>query len=231
MLRFSKGKGFKEIVYRGVKDTTYSKFFLLRVRACLLNFDDQTTNDFMNSVFNSLNDVTAELFIVFKEIKDSPLNSHVQVLRRIKYFIDLIIDLSRILELLTRWVPELFLSKNMIHASRLLDFVLFIFRSIFRMSLDSLFVDFCNKLTSRSRTLPQFLVPLIGILTNLYSAISVLSSSSAEDVQRRAISESLSDDLSKLNEILSTVTISTGQEEEKTEDDVMHVETFEAIQA
>ena len=36
LLRFSKGKGFKELIYRGVKDTTYSKLFLFRIRACLL---------------------------------------------------------------------------------------------------------------------------------------------------------------------------------------------------
>ena len=76
LLRFSKGKGFKEIIYRGVKDTTYSKFFLLRTRANLLNFNEQTTVEFMNAVFNSINDVTSELFIVLKEIKDSPLGNH-----------------------------------------------------------------------------------------------------------------------------------------------------------
>ena len=69
MLRFSKGKGFKELIYRGVKDTTYSKFFLMKIRANLLNFDDETTTNFMNAVFNALNDVTSELFMVFKEIK------------------------------------------------------------------------------------------------------------------------------------------------------------------
>lgn len=36
LLRFSKGRGFKEIVYKGIKDTTYSRFFLLRIRASLL---------------------------------------------------------------------------------------------------------------------------------------------------------------------------------------------------
>ena len=66
----------------------------------------------MNEVFNALNDVTSELFLVFKEIKDLPIGNNTQILRRIKYFLDLIIDLSRILELLTRWVPELFLSKD-----------------------------------------------------------------------------------------------------------------------
>ena len=142
------------MIYRGVKDTTYSKFFLLKIRACLLQFDDETTQNFMNAVFNALNDVTSELFMVFKEIKGLHVSYQNQILRRIKYFLDLIIDLSRILELLTRWVPELFLSKDQIHAGRLLDFILFVFRSVFRMQMDNLFIDFCNKLQTRSRTLP-----------------------------------------------------------------------------
>ena len=98
------------------------------------------------NAFNSLNDVTNELFILFKEVKDSPYAGHQSVLRRVKYFLDLIIDLSRVLELLTRWVPELFLNKDCIHAGRLLDFTLFVFRSIFRQNLDTVFVEFCNKL-------------------------------------------------------------------------------------
>ena len=66
----------------------------------------------MNAVFNALNDVTSELFMIFKEIKGMQINHHNQIIRRIKYYLDLTIDLSRILELLTRWVPELFLSKD-----------------------------------------------------------------------------------------------------------------------
>lgn len=76
MLRFSKGKGFKEIIYKGVKDTTYSKFFLFKIRSCLLQFDDETTTNFMNAVFNALNDVTSELFMVFKEIKGMSIGHH-----------------------------------------------------------------------------------------------------------------------------------------------------------
>ena len=41
----------------------------MKIRANLLNFDDETTTNFMNAVFNALNDVTSELFMVFKEIK------------------------------------------------------------------------------------------------------------------------------------------------------------------
>ena len=76
LLRFSKGKGFKELIYRGVKDTTYSKLYLFRIRACLLQFDEERTTNFMNEVFNSLNDVTSELFLVFKEIKGIPISYH-----------------------------------------------------------------------------------------------------------------------------------------------------------
>lgn len=118
----------------------------MKIRSYLLQFDDELTTNFMNAVFNALNDVTSELFMVFKEIKGLPIASHNQILRRIKYFLDMIIDLNRILELLTRWVPELFLCKSQIHAGRLLDYVLFVFRSIFRMQMDQLFDDFCNKL-------------------------------------------------------------------------------------
>lgn len=66
----------------------------------------------MNSIFNALNDATSELFIVFKEIKGMSIGQVSQIQRRLKYYLDVIIDLSRILELLTKWVPELFLSKD-----------------------------------------------------------------------------------------------------------------------
>lgn len=200
LLRFSKGKGFKEMVYMGVKDTTFSKLFLLKIRASLLNFEDETTANFMNAVFNALNDVTSELFMVIKEVRGLSLGNHNHILRRIKYYLDLIIDLSRVLELLTRWVPELFLCKDQIHASRLLDFVLFVFRSIFRMQMDELFIEFCDKLQSKSRSLAQVLAPFIGILNNLYEAIGVLKN----EPQNPALlaTGNLSPDLAKLKENL-----------------------------
>ena len=173
----------------------------------------------MNAVFNALNDVTSELFMVFKEIKGLHVSYQNQILRRIKYFLDLIIDLSRILELLTRWVPELFLSKDQIHAGRLLDFILFVFRSVFRMQMDNLFIDFCNKLQTRSRTLPQFLVPFIGILTNLYTAISEVSPTSEDRAKATAIQAamSLSPDLNRYNELLRNANVAgaTLEQEER----------------
>ena len=171
----------------------------------------------MNAVFNALNDVTSELFMVFKEIKGLHVSYQNQILRRIKYFLDLIIDLSRILELLTRWVPELFLSKDQIHAGRLLDFILFVFRSVFRMQMDNLFIDFCNKLQTRSRTLPQFLVPFIGILTNLYTAISEVSPGGEDRAKATAIQAamSLSPDLNRFNELLRNSSPAAEMEQEE----------------
>ena len=70
------------------------------------------------------------------------------------------------------------------------------------MKMDALFVDFCTKLQTRSRTLPQFLVPFIGILVNLYTAIQYLSSQSEESkIQDSTIQETLSADIKKLNKM------------------------------
>lgn len=80
-LRLTKGSGFREIIYKGSKgpnqpnvgesglclDITYSGYYLERLRDFLLKLDDQTGLQFINSVFNSLNDVTSELFMIFKE--------------------------------------------------------------------------------------------------------------------------------------------------------------------
>jgi len=81
-LRLSKGRGFKEIVYRGSKgsdggvkmdenglsnDSTRSDYYLGKVRIELLKPENEMTKDFMNSIFNSLNDVTSEFFMIFRE--------------------------------------------------------------------------------------------------------------------------------------------------------------------
>ena len=120
-------------------------------------------------------------------------------------------------------MPELFLAKDQIHAGRLLDFILFVFRSVFRMQMDQLFIDYCTKLQTRSRTLPQFLVPFISILTNLYNAISELSSpanstTGRDDWESRltavTAAQNLSPDLSRLNDILNSKAAAHLDEEE-----------------
>lgn len=72
-LRFSKARGFKEFSFqglvRGVEDT-YSEYFLGQLRKQLLIKDDKLTKDFMNVFYNCLNDLTTELFVIFKELKN-----------------------------------------------------------------------------------------------------------------------------------------------------------------
>jgi len=48
-------------------DCTRSDFYLGKVRIELLKLENEMTKDFMNSIFNSLNDVTSELFMIFRE--------------------------------------------------------------------------------------------------------------------------------------------------------------------
>jgi hypothetical protein len=69
-LRFAKGKGFKEIVYQNLVENTSSEYFLNKFRQALLA-NDKNTKEFMNAFFNNLNDVTTELFVIFKELKNN----------------------------------------------------------------------------------------------------------------------------------------------------------------
>jgi len=62
--------------------------------------------------------------------------------------------------------------------------------------MDELFIEFCDKLQSKSRSLAQVLAPFIGILTNLYQAIGVLRNE-PKNVALLAVG-TLSPDLSKL---------------------------------
>ena len=123
-LRLNKGKGFREIIYKGSKgenqpnidehglciDITFSSVFLERLGKWLLKFDDPVCLNFLNSVFNSLNDVTSELFMVLKE--EPNLAQHASLIRRSRFYLDLIVDLTRILETVSFWCPQVFLSKE-----------------------------------------------------------------------------------------------------------------------
>jgi hypothetical protein len=112
ILRLSKGKGFKEVVYKGVNDETFSEFFLICIRKSLLQYESETTKNFMHSVLSSLSDYTSEIFMIFKETQGASMHNRTQLYRRVKFYLDIIIDLCRVLEILTRWVPEIFLSKD-----------------------------------------------------------------------------------------------------------------------
>lgn len=79
ILRLAKGQGFREIIYEEVIEKTQSVFFLKKLRMQLLNADNKDTKEFMNAFFNSLNDITTDLFTIFKEVKQDFSN---QLLRR-----------------------------------------------------------------------------------------------------------------------------------------------------
>ncbi len=125
----------------------------------------------MNSFFNILNEMTTELFVIFKELKN---NYNQQILKRTRQTFQLVVDLFRILEMLTKWVPEIFVDKDYIHSMRLINYVMFVLQSIFAGQIDSYIEFFANKIMQRSETLPQFLAPIIGILKNLYDAVNLL---------------------------------------------------------
>jgi len=71
ILRLAKGQGFKEIIYEENVEKTNSSYFLYKLRMQLLNLDSKVTQEFMNAFFNSMNDITSELFIIFKELKNN----------------------------------------------------------------------------------------------------------------------------------------------------------------
>lgn len=118
----------------------------------------------MNSFFNSLNDITSELFITFKELKN---NYSSLTLRKTKQYFETSIDLLRMCELFATWCPELFLDKDHVHSSRLLNFLMFTLNSLFVGEIDKHIVFFSEKVYSHSATFEQYLAPLIGILVNL----------------------------------------------------------------
>ena len=73
-LRFSKARGFKELSLKnseiGIEDT-YSEYFLGKIREQLLKTGDKVTKEYMNTLFNALNEFTTEVFVIFKELKNN----------------------------------------------------------------------------------------------------------------------------------------------------------------
>ena len=80
----------------------------------------------------------------------------------------MVVDLCRVLEIITHWVPEIFVDKDLIHSNRLLNYIMFILNSVFVGNIDSFIEFFAQKIQQRSDSLPQFLAPFISILRNLY---------------------------------------------------------------
>lgn len=142
--------------------------FLYKLRMQLLNLESSVTQEFMHSYFNSLNDITSELFIIFKELKN---NYSSLTLRKTKSYFETSIDLLRMAELFSTWCPELFLDVENVHSTRLVSFLMFVLNSVFVGEIDKLINNFSAKMFSRSDNLEQYLAPIIGILVNLYNGI------------------------------------------------------------
>jgi len=71
-LRFWKGRGFKEVqMPHTISENTVSEFYILKLRKQLMAPGDKLAKDFMNNFFNILNELTTELFVIFKELKNS----------------------------------------------------------------------------------------------------------------------------------------------------------------
>jgi hypothetical protein len=150
LLRLAKGQGFKEIVYEEKIEKTSSPIFLYKLRTQLLNLESTLTKEFMNSFFNNLNDIMSELFIVFKELKNSYSQS---TLRKTKSYFEITIDLLRMAELFTTWCPEMFLDIDHVHSTRLLNFLLFVLNSVFVGDVKKQIDEFSARIFSHSDNL------------------------------------------------------------------------------
>jgi hypothetical protein len=123
----------------------------------------------MNTFFNALNDLTTDLFMIFKELKHN-YNTH--VLKRTRLTFSMVLDMYRILEVMTLQAGEIFVDKSQIHSIRLMNYIMFVLHSVFVGSMDHSIEFFASKVHQRSDTLAQFLAPLLGILCHLYLAVN-----------------------------------------------------------
>jgi hypothetical protein len=58
----------------------------------------------------------------------------------------MVVDLCRMMEIMTRWAPEIFVDKDQIHSARLLNFMMFVLNSIFRGGINKYIEFFSNKI-------------------------------------------------------------------------------------
>ena len=58
----------------------------------------------------------------------------------------MVVDFCRVLEIITKWAPEIFVDKDLIHSSRLLNFIMFVLNSIFAGNIDNFIDFFANKI-------------------------------------------------------------------------------------
>ncbi len=97
----------------------------------------------MNTFFNALNDLTTELFVIFKELKNS---YHQQILKRTHMNFTMVVDMYRMLEVMAREASEIFVDKTQIHSIRLINYVMFVLHSVFAGGLDGYIEFFSGKI-------------------------------------------------------------------------------------
>ena len=76
--------------------------------------------------------------------------------------------------------PEIFVDKQQIHSSRLINYIMFVIHSLFVGNIDHYIDFFSTKIMQKSETLPQFVAPFIGILKSLYDAVNSLGNKDNE---------------------------------------------------
>jgi hypothetical protein len=133
--------------------------------------DNKDTSGFMNSFFNALNEITSQLCIIFKELKN---NFNSNTLRKTQSLFYAVIDLLRICELFITWCPELFLDIDQVHSNRLVGYLMFTLNSLFNGEVYRHIEYFSQKTYLHSATLEQFLAPIIGVFAALYNGITRL---------------------------------------------------------
>jgi len=141
-LRFSKGQGFKEFTVPFLVEDTRSEYYQRRFSEQLRKVGE--SKEFMNHFFNNLNELTTELFVQFKDLKNVQSFHYDNAMRRTKQTFTLVIDLNRLLELMIRVAPQVFLQKDQIHCSRAFNYVMFVLNSIFNGSVAT-FIDSWHK--------------------------------------------------------------------------------------
>lgn len=101
----------------------------------------------MNKFFNNLNEFTTELFVIFKEIMEHHSNFlSPNLQKRLKSLMTIVIDLCRILEMMVKHAPEIFVDKEGIQCNRLMSYLMFILNSVFKGQVDVYLQTFSQKL-------------------------------------------------------------------------------------
>eukprot|EP00743_Colponemidia_sp_Colp-15_P003211 GILK01003470.1.p1 GENE.GILK01003470.1~~GILK01003470.1.p1 ORF type:complete len:1178 (+),score=186.27 GILK01003470.1:64-3597(+) len=177
LLRFWKGMGFDQSVPRP-QDCCHSVVFQQRFReVCQTN--RPLCNSFLNTLFNNLNWTVTEFNVTLKDLQQVPTRRRaspevVQLQRKCTVMFELSAHLLRLLEFVALELPSVFLGREEINTSRLIEMLLLILsRSIAGPTaalLDSLSSGDGQHLEKISRA--AILGPVAGILVNLFKPSS-----------------------------------------------------------